>query len=124
MSELDVLRGREVLVVEDESLVCLLTEDVFSEAGCTVHIALRLAEGLRLAETAQLDLAVLDVNLGEGALSYPIASVLKERNIPFFFTTGYDVSAIDFTYGDHPVVEKPYMNKDLLLTAARILVKE
>ena len=54
------------------------------------------------------DLAVLDVNIN-GQFSYPIASNLRERGIPFVFATGY--GRHDHTLGDFEgtvCVSKPY----------------
>lgn len=83
------LTGKRVLLVEDEFLIAELTAGVLEDLSMeVVGPAYRLADGLRLAEKESLDLAVLDVNLGEGR-SDPIAQVLQARKIPFVFVTGY-----------------------------------
>ena len=48
-------------------------------------------KALALARSESFDAALLDVNL-DGEMSWEIADVLKERGIPFAFSTGYDQS--------------------------------
>jgi CheY-like chemotaxis protein len=114
------LQGRTALLVEDESLVSMMTEDVLDQAGCEVLLAMRLSEALELAQTAQFDFAILDVNLGGGQTSYPIAEMLLAKRIPFFFATGYDEAGMDPLFKQHPRIQKPY-SPDCLLKVAREL---
>lgn len=112
------LTGKNVLLVEDESLVSFLTEDILMDAGCKVVLAMRLEEGLELARGATLDLAILDVNLGGTDTSYPIADVLVVRRVPFMFVSGYGANGLDAAYRHHRVLQKPYTPHDLLEAAA------
>lgn len=91
MATWDTLQGLTVLLVEDESMVSMLAEDVFLDAGCVVLLAMRLREALEIARTEKLDFAVLDVNLGGGDTSYPVAELLEEREVPYMFATGYEI---------------------------------
>lgn len=104
--------GRRVLLVEDESLVAMLAEDMLLELGCEVVVAMRLEQALAQARSQSLDLAVLDVNLGENS-SYPVADLLFERGIPFVFATGYGVAGLDTAYRGVPVMQKPYQQCQL-----------
>ena len=112
--------GRTVLLVEDESLVSLLAEDVLTVAGFRVILAMRLREGLEIAEREPLDFAVLDVNLGGGTDSFPIAEALRRRNIPFVFVTGYDAPGLDAAFRHAQVIQKPYDPADLVAAVQRI----
>ena len=77
------LQGLRVLVVEDERMVSMLIEDMLSDLGCTVvGPASRLDEAIELANRAELDCAVLDVNLG-GQPIFPLADLLREKGAPF-----------------------------------------
>ena len=79
----------KVLLVEDEFLVSLHIASVLREAGFEiVGPAARLSDALRLARSAEITLAMLDVNMA-GELSGPVARVLRERGVPFLFVTGY-----------------------------------
>lgn len=102
-----LLVGRRVLLVEDESLVAMLAEDMLLDLGCEVVVAMRLDRALNHARTERFDLAVLDVNLGD-ARSYPIADLLFENGTPFLFATGYGKQGLDTDYQAVPVVQKPY----------------
>lgn len=118
MQQPPALQGRKVLLVEDESILSMLAEDVLADAGCTVMLAMRLPEAVELARSGCFHLAVLDVNLGGGDTSYPIAEILLERRIPFMFATGYDSAGLDARFRDCPRVQKPYAPEQLLQTAA------
>ncbi len=81
------LRGRRVLIVEDEAFIASDLADYFARLGAEiVGPALTLADGLRLAERAEA--AVLDINLG-GEMSFPLAEALLDRRVPFVFFTAY-----------------------------------
>lgn len=117
---LDTLAGHRVLLVEDESLVAALAEDILLDAGCEVLLAMHLDEALAFATGHSIELAVLDVNLGS-ARSYPVADRLREQGIPFIFATGYGREGLDEAYRDAPVVQKPYRAHDLLACALEAL---
>lgn len=108
-----MLTGTRVLVVEDEAFVALLVEEYLAELGCTVvGTASRLEEALKMARTLLLDVAVLDVNLA-GKLSYPVAEVLRARNIPFVFATGYGTVGLPDGLRHAPVLAKPFRQEQL-----------
>jgi len=114
------LSGRRVLLVEDESLVAMLAEDMLTDLGCEVVVAMRLDKALDLARAGTFDAAVLDVNLGD-ARSYPVADVMFEREIPFLFATGYGVKGLEPTYRDVPVLQKPYQQRPMEHMLHRLL---
>ena len=104
------LKGLRVLVVEDEMMVSMLIEDMLSDLGCTVvGPASRLDEAIELANRAEIDCAVLDVNLG-GQPIFPLADLLRQKGAPFAFATGYGDAG-------SPVLQKPFREGDL----ARVL---
>ncbi|HEY9568772.1 MAG TPA: response regulator [Thalassobaculum sp.] len=105
--------GPSVLVVEDEALVAFMIEDLLGELGCRVsHLATRLQEGLSMAHHAEVDFALLDVNLA-GEKSFPIADVLTGRGIPFAFVTGYGRRGVESRYATVPVVQKPFQRTEI-----------
>lgn len=116
------LDGRRALLVEDESLVSLLIEDILVGAGCQVDLAMRLADALDMADGGQFDFAILDVNLG-GEFSFPVAQRLRERNIPFLFSTGYTRDGIAGDFADIPMIQKPYVPEQLLACAAQLIAR-
>jgi light-regulated signal transduction histidine kinase (bacteriophytochrome) len=103
-----------VLVVEDAFLLVTLLQDMFDTLGWKmIGPATRLVDALQLARHETFDAALLDINL-DGTMSWEVATVLKERGIPFVFGTGYSVSAVlphDLTAS--PVIGKPYQLSEL-----------
>ena len=100
--------GLAALVVEDEGVVALLIEDMLLELGCRIAAsAARFDAAVELARTAAIDFAVLDLNLA-GVSALPIAGILRERNIPFVFSTGYGMSGLPEELNSYPTLAKPF----------------
>jgi CheY-like chemotaxis protein len=118
----DDLRGSSpsqcILVLEDEMLLAMMIETMLSELGYRTLKAARVASGVRLATTARLDCAILDINL-DSETSYPVAATLRRRGIPFLFATGYNAPSLDPGYRYCPILCKPYSERDL----ERVLTK-
>jgi len=102
-----------VLVVEDEDLISMLTEDMLGNLGYEVGSAVAtLKDGVKAAADGNFDIAVLDINL-RGEKSYPIADILIERGIPFVFTSGYAAKGVDQRYSKTPTLQKPFTQESL-----------
>ena len=107
------LSALKVLVVEDEALVSMLVEDMLSDLGCTViGPAAEIEEALRLAGSADIDAALLDVNLG-GRPIFPVADALKARGVPFAFASGYGEAGLSEGHRGALVLQKPFREADL-----------
>ena len=62
--------AKRILVVEYELMIHMLLEDVLGELGYTVAAeAARIDEALEAAQTADFDIAILDVNLNGQPIS-------------------------------------------------------
>ena len=111
--------GRRVLVVEDESLVAMLLETILEDMGCVpVGPAATVDEGLRMA-SEPVDAALLDVNVA-GRQVFPIAQALKDRGVPFVFSTGYGEGGLPDEWRGHSTLQKPFTEaavRDALMTA-------
>lgn len=103
----DATRKRCILIVEDEMFLALILEDVLEEAGFCVLKAARLPAALAFAESAEIDAAILDINLS-GTEVFPAAEALRRRGIPFLFTSGYGEKGLPPDYKDSPMMQKPY----------------
>lgn len=107
------LNGMRILVVEDEMLVSMLLEDMLADFGCSVvGPAPTVADAMPLATGAQIDAAVLDLNLA-GDPIYPVADALKARGVPFVFASGYGESGVTEAHRGAPMLQKPYRQADL-----------
>ena len=109
------------LLVEDESMVALLLESMLEEFGVTVSVAMRVPDALRLAEAGGFDFAVLDVNLGGGQRSDPVAEVLRASGVPFMFSTGYGERGLTPAFRGVPTLQKPFEVEALRETITRLL---
>jgi CheY-like chemotaxis protein len=103
-----------VLLVEDEALVAMLIEDQLIELGFeVVGPAATASQAIALCEDEHLDGAVLDINLGGGQRSDPVAEWLTRQGIPFVFVTGYGQAGVDGRFGHAAVLQKPFTLPEL-----------
>lgn len=103
------MRGLSILMVEDQLLIAMDVQTMLAREGAaTVETASSVKEGLHSLNIFHPDVAILDVNLGNGS-SLPVAHALVARGIPFVFATGYgETSLIPAELGYVPIVRKPY----------------
>jgi CheY-like chemotaxis protein len=111
MSEPAKLR---VLIIEDESIVAMMIEDLIVDMGHeVVGTAGRLEQAQSLAQDLAVDFAIVDVNLN-GQHTYPVAEILKGRGVPFVFATGYGASGLKDEWKGSPVLQKPFQPEELV----------
>ena len=111
-----------ILVVEDEPAVGLCLQDIVEGLGCMgIGPVGRLATAMELARNEPIDAALLDVNLGNGDFSYPVARALEARGIPFAFVTSYAASALDGAFCQYAVVNKPFRLAQIRNCVRRLL---
>jgi CheY-like chemotaxis protein len=105
--------GARIFVVEDESVITMLLQDMFEELRCeVVSLASRFQDALDKANTLSFEVAILDVNLN-GQRTFPIAEALQARGLPFIFATGYGAAAVPENFRAAPVLQKPFRIADL-----------
>jgi DNA-binding response OmpR family regulator len=105
--------GGSVFLVEDEVMIRMMVADMLDELGFRVTAeAGEIGEALRLAQSAEFDLAILDVNVNGKVIS-PVAELIKARNRPFIFATGYGSSGLPEEYRDRPALQKPFQIETL-----------
>ena len=104
-----LLRGKDVLLVEDSLIIALDAEDLLVRLGATsVHTEPSALGAIAAIEMKRPDLAILDINLGDHD-SVPIANRLNEVGVPFMFATGYgEQSQLPDQHKSRPVLQKPY----------------
>lgn len=114
MTDAVTLKGRRILVVEDELMIAMLVEDMLADLGCTVvGPAHTLDAALKLVESeGQIDAALLDVNLA-GQPVFPVADALRARHVPPIFSTGYGEAGLRESDAGAPVLQKPFRAGDL-----------
>ncbi len=113
--------GVRILLVEDETVVSFLIEDMLKELGCAnIWHARGVDQAIAMLRDRQPDAAVLDVNLA-GELGYPIAEQLESAQIPFLFATGYGRNGIPAQWASKPTIQKPFRYDALAQALAALL---
>ena len=116
----DAIRGKRIMIVEDEALVAMILEDQLEDLGFSIAaICANVAEAMKAVDESAPDAAILDVNLG-GQLVYPVADRLIDRGIPFVFVTGYGRESVDQRYSSIRVLEKPVERQTLEAVFAEV----
>lgn len=117
-----VLRGRRVLIVEDELLIVLMLEDMLCGLGCDVAGVAATSEAALAALEGgpPPDAVVLDLSL-DGRPSDTVADALAARGVPFLIVTGYSGDSLPTAHGRRPVLGKPFLEEDLGRALAEVL---
>lgn len=84
--------------------------------------ATRLDHALTLALQAEIDVGLLDINV-DGSVVFPIADVLRFREIPFVFVTGYDFEALPERFRGGPMLSKPFSQRQFADILNSVLLK-
>jgi CheY-like chemotaxis protein len=105
--------GGSVFLVEDEVMIRMMVADMLEELGYSIAAeAGEISAALKLAQSVEFDLAILDVNVNGKVIS-PVADVIAGRNRPFIFATGYGSSGLPAEYRDRPALQKPFQIETL-----------
>jgi DNA-binding response OmpR family regulator len=112
MPPLDVkagpLSGSRILVIEDEYF---LGDDIARELAALGARVIgpigELEEATAIVDgDVAIDAAVVDINL-RSEMVFPLVRVLRARNVPLVFATGYDKDSIATEFQDIRLLEKP-----------------
>ncbi len=113
--------GGSVFLVEDEVMIRMMVADMLEELGYRVTAeAGEIGEAMELAQTADFDFAILDVNVNGKAIS-PVAELIAARKRPFIFATGYGSSGLPEEYRNRPALQKPFQLETLAQMIAATL---
>ena len=113
---------QRVFIVEDEVIIAFDMADMLENLGFEiVGPAVNLEKAKVMAAEEEIDAAFLDVNLGPDKTSQPVASILRDRGIPFIFVTAYDATQIEFRTSDDRVLRKPVTGKEMHNTLRQVL---
>jgi DNA-binding response OmpR family regulator len=112
------LRGRSILVIEDEPLIGMDIRQALEQTGATVTQTTTVRHALILVEHDGLSGAIMDHALGDGD-STELCIRLKARGIPYVSYSGY--SPVKGASLDAPHVGKPASMDVLLSTLAALL---
>lgn len=113
-----------VFIVEDESMLVMLLEDLLPTLGYEVAgSAASVDQALADLPDAKTDLVIIDVNLA-GTPSFPVADALRAQGVPFLFTTGYGQQGLPERFADAPVLAKPFRRQDIENALTRVYPRQ
>ena len=109
-----MLKGKRILLVEDEAMLAMALEDMLTGEDATViGPAASLEQALTITREALrkggLDAAVLDINIA-GQQIWPVMELLRSNGVPVVVQTGYT----NFHSSNAPVLHKPYSSTELV----------
>jgi CheY-like chemotaxis protein len=115
------LKGKRILVIEDEPLVSMDIETCLAESGSiVVGPANNVKRARQLIESESFDGALVDANLA-GEPVDELANALVARGIPFVFLTGYGRDSLPAAFRDTGIIGKPYTREQLVAAAGQML---
>jgi signal transduction histidine kinase/DNA-binding response OmpR family regulator len=121
----DSVKGRRVLIVDDEPEVRAVLGDLLTEAGCLVTVAADGTEALAECERQSFDLVLSDVSM-PGLSGWEVASRLRRRfpDLRLGLVTGWgdrlDPAQVRAA-GIQVVIAKPFQVEDLVRGIAEAL---
>jgi DNA-binding NtrC family response regulator len=118
------LRGRRVLVIEDEPLIALDLTQILSDAGAIpLGPATTVEDALELISSTGFDAALVDANLG-GKPVDSVAAELIRLGTPYVFVTGYGRDWLPADFQRVPIITKPLAKEIILETVARLIEEQ
>jgi DNA-binding response OmpR family regulator len=116
-------KKRNVLVLEDEAFIAMMLQDELEAMGIHVIGPINnLKSATLLAETSDLDGALLDLNIN-GEYATEVADKLRARDIRFIFVTGYD-RPVGLKYREIAVLHKPFTIIELRMALISLFEKQ
>ncbi|MBS1740298.1 MAG: response regulator, partial [Bacteroidetes bacterium] len=117
------MEEQTILLVEDDFLNRRLCRKVLVDNAYRVLEAKNATEAKSILNKEKIELAILDINLGEGERSgITIGQELaKQYGVPFLYLTAYDSPEIinrAIATTPYAYVTKPFKNTDLLTSVA------
>lgn len=121
MARSNLLAGLDILLIEDETMVSFLIEEMLQQLGAaSIRHAASLEAGLGLVEAKLPAVAILDVNIA-GETVFPLAERLQAAGVPFVFITGYGREGLHGPWAACEVLQKPLTVQEFEQGLRRIL---
>lgn len=118
-----MLKGRRILIVEDEPLVAIDIEDALRAAGAeVVGVGATVEKAMALADTPDLHGAIIDLRL-HGRSVRDVVRRLSERHTPCVLYTGAEGAQTASHWPAAPIVVKPARMEHLLDVLSRVIDK-
>ena len=96
-----------ILYAEDKEEVAECGVLVLEELGHQVVRVASVAEAFAALEMTRFDVAMLDIEMGDG-LIFEATQKMDELGLPFFFASGRSRHDLPLVYAGRPYLQKPY----------------
>ena len=114
MTSSTIFSERSVLYVEDEIIVAIEIAEQLREIGFReVRVAHTLRAAKELVEYALPDVALLDVNLGNGERTTDLGLHLRDKGVKVVFASGYNKTELSERLQSFAFLEKPIGRHDV-----------
>ena len=109
IEQISTLQGARILLLEDDALISIDTEDMLLSLGAArILIAHTIEEAAAISAGEEIDAAVLDLVIGRDRCE-DFARRLVEDGTPLVFASGFgDRAGLPEPLRRVPTVEKPY----------------
>jgi CheY-like chemotaxis protein len=107
------LDGLRVMVVDDDTLIASLLEEVLSAMGVVVcGTALAETDAISLALQTLPDVMIVDAQLGKGSGILAVVEIWKTRPVPHIFVSG-NAARVLRQCPDAVILQKPFSEEEL-----------
>ncbi len=122
------MNSKVILVVEDDFLNRRLTKKVLQENGYLVLEAKNADETLKILNKELVDLAILDINLGDGEMDgISLGNLIQNKQkVPFIYLTAYENAKViseAVATSPYSYLTKPFKNSDLIASVELAIIK-
>lgn len=121
---LDQLKGKRVLVVEDDYFIAAdLTRALERDEMVVIGPVASVDDANETLSAQMPDAAILDIHLGS-ATAYQLADRLMGEQVPVLFVTGYDGWHLPEPYLSQPRLTKPTGEEELISALRGMMLRE
>ncbi|MFN8354741.1 MAG: response regulator transcription factor [Spirosomataceae bacterium] len=117
-----------IMIVEDDFLNRRLTKKILQENGYAVLEAKNADEAMAILNKELVDLAILDINLGDGEMDGITLGTLiqNKQKVPFIYLTAYENAKViseAVATSPYSYLTKPFKNSDLIASVELAIIK-
>ncbi len=122
------MNSKVILVVEDDFLNRRLSKKILQENGYQVLEAKNADEAMAILNKELVDLAILDINLGDGEMDgISLGQLIQNKQkVPFIYLTAYENAKIiseAVATSPYSYLTKPFKNSDLIAAVELAIIK-
>lgn len=122
------MNSRTILIVEDDFLNRRLIKKILLENDFQVLEAKNAVEAMTILNKEDIDLAILDINLGEGEIDGISLgkTIQNKQKVPFIYLTAYESTKIineAVATSPYSYLTKPFKNSDLMASIELAIIK-